>query len=169
MKTGATTNTITLDVHSVERLLDSDGSPLLGPRIHPEAARSIFRDAEGLRADNGFQVAIRVPPQDLPRRPEVEAAIHAHFAAATADAGFELRETLRRGGYGLLIALLAVATLVMFAEWLQVFSQGRFYTYLSESLIIIGWVESDSAALRSLSDPAQAQPRGRPGALPGPS
>ncbi|HEY5952745.1 MAG TPA: hypothetical protein VIT18_00180 [Terrimicrobiaceae bacterium] len=73
---GATTNTITLDVHSVERLLDSDGSPLLGPRIHPEAARSIFRDAEGLRADNGFQVAIRVPQQDLPRRPEVEAAIH---------------------------------------------------------------------------------------------
>ncbi len=113
-----------LNVHSVERLLDSDGSPLLGPRIHPEAARSIFRDAEGLRADDGFQVAIRFPPADLPRRPEVEAAIHAHFAAETADAGYELRETLRRGGYGLLTALLAVATLVVFAEWLQVFSQG---------------------------------------------
>jgi hypothetical protein len=28
----------------------------------------------------------------------------------------------------------------MFAEWLQVFSQGRFEKYLSESLIIIGWV-----------------------------
>jgi hypothetical protein len=36
--------------------------------------------------------------------------------------------------------LLAVAKLVVFAEWLQVFSQGRFYKYLSESLIIIGWV-----------------------------
>ncbi|HEY5952744.1 MAG TPA: hypothetical protein VIT18_00175, partial [Terrimicrobiaceae bacterium] len=32
-----------------------------------------------------------------------------------------------------------MATLVMFAEWLQVFSQGRFYKYLSESLIIIDW------------------------------
>jgi hypothetical protein len=29
------------DVHSVDRLLDRDGSPLIGPRIHPEVARAI--------------------------------------------------------------------------------------------------------------------------------
>ena len=140
MKKSAATNTITLDVHSVQRLLDAEGSPLLCPRIHPEAARSIFHDAERQRVNGDFQVAIRVPAQDLPRGSEVEAAIHAHFAAESADAGCELRETLRRGGYGPLIALLVVASLVMFAEWLQVFGQGRLYKYLSESLIIIGWV-----------------------------
>ena len=46
MKTGAAPDTITLNVHSVERLLDADGSPLLCPRIHPEAARSILYDAD---------------------------------------------------------------------------------------------------------------------------
>jgi hypothetical protein len=140
MKTDAATHTITLDVHSVERLLDADGSPLLCPRIHPDAARSIFHDAEGRRPNGGFQVAIRVPPHDLPRGSEVETAIHAHFAAETEDPGYELRETLWRGGYSLLLALLAVASLVMFAEWLQVLGQGRLYKYLGESLIIIGWV-----------------------------
>jgi len=86
------------------------------------------------RSQSGF------PPHDLPRGSEIETAIHAHFAAETADAGYELRETLRRGGYSLLLALLVVASLVMFAEWLQVLGQGRLYKYLGESLIIIGWV-----------------------------
>ena len=41
---------------------------------------------------------------------------------------------------GLLIALLAVATLVMFLEWLEVFGQERIYNHLREGLTIIGWV-----------------------------
>jgi hypothetical protein len=127
-------------VHSVERLLDADGSPLLYPRIRPEAAGRIFYDAEGQGPNGSFRVAIRVPPQDLPRGSEVEATPHAHFATETANAGCELREALRSGGYSLLLALLAVAGLVMFAEWLQVLGEGRLYKYLGESLIIIGWV-----------------------------
>ena len=140
------------------------------PRVSPEAARSILHGADAQSRSAGFQIQIRVPSEDLPRESEVEKAIKSHFVAEAADAGRELRETMRRGWQGLLLALLVVASLVFFSDWLKVLGTGRFNTYLGESLIIIGWVTLWSPAqllvfdhfpIRRRRNLARALPRSR--------
>jgi hypothetical protein len=94
----------------------------------------------------------RVPPQDLPHESEVETAIESRLLTEAADAGRELRETMRKAWQGLLFALLVVAGLVFLAHWLEVLGIRRFCHYLGESLIIIGWVTRWSPAQLLLFD-----------------
>jgi hypothetical protein len=59
-----------VDVHSVDRLLDRDGSPLIGPRIHPDVARAIRADAAAYPKGSRFQIRVGVParrPGPCPR------------------------------------------------------------------------------------------------------
>ncbi len=132
--------TLRLEIRSVDRLLDVEGSPLVGPRIHPEVAQTIYHDAEEFRGKQRFRIEICVPQDDVARTAEVEAAIHKHFSNQERDAISELRDTLGNGRISLFIALLVVAALVLISEWLQYFGQGRLHTLLGESLIILAWV-----------------------------
>lgn len=131
---------IRLQVRSVDCLLDVEGSPLIGPRIHPEVAQTLYHDAEEFGGKNRFRIEVGVPPTETSRISEVTLAIHTHFHTQERDASSELRETFSNGRISLFFAMLVVAALVIISEWMQAFGQGRLYTLLGESLIIIAWV-----------------------------
>lgn len=131
---------ISLSVHSVDRLLDQDGSPLTCPRIHPEVASLICAEAEESGVKDNFEIVISVPAEDSSLGVTVAAAVHAHYAEEAAATNRELRNTLTRGWINFVSAILVIAALVFLAEWLRALGERRIYSLLGESLVIIGWV-----------------------------
>jgi len=132
--------TLTLEIRSVDDLLDVEGSPLVGPRIHPEAARSLRAQASECPRRLPFCIAVKVPQADLPREAEVQAAIRLHFQEESAEAREELRTIGYKGRWSFFLALAVVALLITVSEAVLRLGEGRFVTVLSESLIIIAWV-----------------------------
>lgn len=129
-----------LEVRSVDEMLDAAGSPLVGPRIHPEVARAIQAQAAGYPRDAQFQINVTVPSPDGARQAEVEAAIRAHFRKEEADAVEELHELAHKGRWNILIALAVVALFIGLSEAVLRLGEGRVVTVLSESLVIVAWV-----------------------------
>ncbi|RKT47558.1 hypothetical protein [Thiocapsa rosea] len=128
------------DVHSVDRLLDRDGSPLVGPRIHPEVARAIRADAAGHPKGSRFRITAGVPSGDLGRLGEVRVAIQSHFREECVDAEEEIRALAHKGRWTFLVAFLVVGLVILANEAIVYWFDGRFITVLSESLIIVAWV-----------------------------
>ncbi len=128
------------DVHSVDRLLDRDGSPLVGPRIHPEVARGIRAEAAGHPKGSRFRIRVGVPSTDLGRVNEVRSAIQSHFGEECADAEEEIRALAYKGRWTFLVAFLVVGLVILANEAIVYWFEGRFITVLSESLIIVAWV-----------------------------
>lgn len=131
---------ITLSVRSVDALLDREGSPMLDPRIHPDASAAICSAALRDRKMVHPRIEIFVPRSDLSREQEVRAALSAHFQNEAEKAALELSENSRDGRTNLLFGILVVALLLAFSEWLARLGEGRLFTVLSESMIIIAWV-----------------------------
>ena len=131
---------LSFDVHSVDRLLDRDGSPLIGPRIHPEVARTIRAEAAEHPKGSRFRIRIGVPSADLGRLNEVRAAIGSHFQEECADAEGEIRTLAYKGRWTFLVAFLVVGLVILANEAIVSLFEGRFITVLSESLIIVAWV-----------------------------
>jgi hypothetical protein len=128
------------DVHSVERLLDRDGSPLVDPRIHPEVARAIRAEAAGHPKGSRFRIRVGVPSADLGRVDEVRHALRSHFREESADADEEIRGLAYKGRWTFLVAVLVVGLVILVNEAIVYWFEGRFITVLSESLIIVAWV-----------------------------
>lgn len=128
------------DVHSVDRLLDRDGSPLVGPRIHPEVARAIRAEAAGHPKGSRFRIRVGVPSTDLGRVNEARSAIQSHFGEECADAEKEIRALFYKGRWTFLVAFLVVGLVILANEAIVYWFEGRFITVLSESLIIVAWV-----------------------------
>jgi hypothetical protein len=131
---------IRLSVRSVDALLDAEGSPLLQPRVHPEVAAAIWSAAQRYPEAAEPRIELLVPEADLGREREVSAALCAHFRQEAEGALWDLKENSRNGRTNLLLGILVVAALVFISEWLSRLGEGRVFTILSESMIIIGWV-----------------------------
>jgi len=131
---------IRLAVRSVDALLDGEGSPVVEPRIHPDAAEAIWTEAVRAKNAGAFEICLTVPAADEARIPEAAAAIHHHFQRRGEDLGEELREIFREGRRSLAIGLLVVAGLIAASEGLLYLNASRLMYVLSESLIIIAWV-----------------------------
>jgi hypothetical protein len=129
-----------LAVRSVDRLLDIDSSPLAGPGIHPEVARALRAEASEHHCRSRFRLEIAVPAADLGRQPEVETAIQTHFQEELAECREELRMLAYKGRWTFALALLAVGLLIAVSEAVLLLGDGRLFTILSESLIIVAWV-----------------------------
>lgn len=129
-----------ISLSSVDGLIDAQGSPVIQPHIHPDAAAWIFDEAKENPTRSGYHIEICVPADDLSRRDEVESLVHAYFQAQALYANREFSEVLRKGLASLFRAFLVVAALVILAEYVQSLGSGRLYELLGESLIIIGWV-----------------------------
>ena len=132
--------TLKLRVGSVEQFLDFGGSPMLEPRIHPQAAKAIWCEALQQASCNRFLIEVTAPPEDLGRGAEVSEAIHHHFFWQTQEANEELHEIFREGRLGLLLGLIVVALLLAGSEAVLLLGRGRLLTTLSESMIIAAWV-----------------------------
>lgn len=131
---------ICLRVRSVDALLDAGGSPLLEPRLHPEFAEAVWREALRKPKAAGFQLEVTVPAADVERHREVSEAIHFHFLKQQREFAEELREIFRDGRRSLFIGLLVVALLLMLAEAIPYLWERRLAYAVSESLIIVAWV-----------------------------
>jgi hypothetical protein len=131
---------IDLEVHSVARLLDEAGSPLVGPRIHPVVAHAIRAQAEAAAKGSRFQIRITVPEDDIERRSEVESAVNQHFLEESRDADFEVKKLGEKGRRGFVIAFFAVGLFLILSELFLRIGDGRLPTILSESMIIVAWV-----------------------------
>jgi hypothetical protein len=131
---------LSIGVRSVDDLLDAAGSPLLEPRIHPEAARALEDQAGDHRRAGAFSITVTVPEDDAGRQGEVETAVQRHFQAVADTAAAELAELGRKGRINLLIALAVVAVFIGLSEAVLHLGEGRFVSVLSESLVIIAWV-----------------------------
>ncbi len=143
MTTNSNSTAITLAVHSVDQLLDVEGSPLIEPRLHPDVVRAIWESARSRRIklrDVSFFLTFEVPVADANRTDDVRHALCSHFQSECAEATNELRDVFRRGRIGLVISLGIVALLILISEAIQLLEGGRFATLLTESLVIIGWV-----------------------------
>jgi len=131
---------IQLEVHSVDALLDRDGSPLVCPRIHPDVAHEIRAKAKTSLKPADYRISITVPPEDLDRREEVEKAVNKHFENEARDAEHEVRLIGYQGRRSFMIAFLVVGAVLILSEAILQIGSGRFITILSESLIIVAWV-----------------------------
>ena len=131
---------LALAVRSVDRLLDLANTPLAGPVIHPEVARTIRAAATEHPRRSHFRIDVRVPAADLDRQNEVRTAIQTHFRGELAEAEDELRSIASKGRWTFLIALAVVALLIGISEAVRQLGEGRVVTVLSESLIIVAWV-----------------------------
>ncbi len=131
---------LSIDVRSLDDMLDADGSPLLELRIHPDVARSLRTHAERLHAKTPFEIEVVVPAEDIHRQAEAAEAIRWHFHEDEIDAGEELRELGRKGFWNVLVAMVVVAIFVCLSEAVLRLGEGRIVSVLSESLIIVAWV-----------------------------
>lgn len=129
-----------LSVRSVDRLLDIDASPLAEPGIHPDVARAIRAEAAEHPRRSRFCIAVTVPAADLDRQSEVETAIQTHFREELAKYREELRTIAYKGRRTFAVALLAVGLLIAISEAVLLLGDGRLFSVLSESLIIVAWV-----------------------------
>jgi phosphoserine phosphatase len=130
---------LSLEARSLARLVDDVSSPLLGARIHPDAAELLEARAMENGPAEGYVVRIATANPDLPAE-EVAAALRSHFAAETEQAERVHREHRRNGLKTLAVSLLVVAALLAGAESLHALGELRVYRLLSESLVIIAWV-----------------------------
>jgi len=131
---------LSLSVRSVEGLLDVSGSPLAGPRIHPDVARAIRAEAAEHPRRSRFRIEVRVPTGEHTRRAEVQTAIQTHFREELAENEDHLRALGQKGLWRFLVAMLVVGLLIAISEAVLRLGEGRLVTVLSESLIIVAWV-----------------------------
>lgn len=132
--------TLSLSVRSVEGLLDAGGSPLAGPRIHPDVARAIRAEAAEHPRKARFCIVVSVPDGEHTRQTEVQTAIRTHFHEELAESEERLRSLAQKGHWSFLAALLVVGLLIVISEAVLHLGEGRLVTVLSESLIILAWV-----------------------------
>lgn len=138
--TDASAITLPVAVRSVDELLDPGGSPLLGPRIHPDVADAIRSLAEREPRHAHFVIEITVPAGEVSRAGEVEQNVRHYFQEQESRAAEELRELRRKGLWSVFVALLIVTVFIGLSEAVMRLGEGRMVRVLSESLIIISWV-----------------------------
>ena len=127
-------------VRSVDALLDEDGSPLVEPRIHPEVAESIWKEALLQRRRPHFAIELTVPNGEPNPQSAVTDAVHFHFAQRAAESAEELRDVYREGWRCLGIGLIVAVLLLLASEGLVYIDSTRISQLLSESMIILAWV-----------------------------
>ena len=88
---------LSLPVVSVDRLLDTTGSPLATPHLHPEAADALLKLAERSQRGVAMQLEFVVPAQDKHRTDEVRHALVTHFQQSETELSHRLKSILRQG------------------------------------------------------------------------
>ena len=121
---------LSLPVVSVDRLLDTTGSPLATPHLHPEAADALLKLAERSQRGVAMQLEFVVPAQDSHRTDEVRQALATHFQQSETELSHRLKSILRQGRVAAIVGLVFVAAVLGIV---QVITR-------VESLTIIAWV-----------------------------
>lgn len=140
MQTPETATTLTLKIHSVERLFDDDGSPLIGTGIHPDAAQALRAEALRHKPGTAFRIAVTAPAGDLAREAEVQTAIRNHFTQEAEDVRYELAEIYRDARQSLGIGLVLAVLLLVFSDLLFEWKAQHLAESVARALIVLSWV-----------------------------
>ncbi len=129
-----------LPVVSVDRLLDTTGSPLATPHLHPEAAEALLKLAERAPRGAAMQLEFTVPAQDSHRTEEVRQALASHFQQIETEQTHLLHSTLRQGRVAAIVGLVFVAVVLAMAQIITRIESLNYTHAAVESLTIIAWV-----------------------------
>lgn len=131
---------LTLNITSIDALLDVGGTPLAAPHVHPEAADALRAQAQNAAPASTFRIAITVPAEDLPRRAEAEAAVRENFIHEQAAITQSLRELYRDARKSTLVGIGVGALLLLISELLLTFGGRPMTDALGRAMIIFAWV-----------------------------
>ena len=135
-----TTTTLQLPVVSVQSLLDTAGSALAAPHLHPDAVAMLLSLAEQSPRKTHFALDFTVPPQDVGRLEEVREAVEAQFTRTQEDAARQLRQIMRNGRVAAVVGLLFMALLLGSVQAALLLTDSHIVKAVSESLTIFAWV-----------------------------
>ena len=131
---------LSLPVVSVDRLLDTTGSPLATPHLHPEAADALLKLAERSQRGVAMQLEFVVPAQDSHRTDEVRRALATHFQQSETELSHRLKSILRQGRVAAIVGLVFVAAVLGIVQVITRMESLNFTHTAVESLTIIAWV-----------------------------
>ena len=131
---------LSLPVVSVDRLLDTTGSPLATPHLHPEAADALLKLAERSQRGVAMQLEFVVPAQDSHRTDEVRRALATHFQQSETELSHRLKSILRQGRVAAIVGLVFVAAVLGIVQVITRVESLNFTHTAVESLTIIAWV-----------------------------
>ena len=131
---------LSLPVVSVDRLLDTTGSPLATPHLHPEAADALLKLAERSQRGVAMQLEFVVPAQDSHRTDEVRQALATHFQQSETELSHRLKSILRQGRVAAIVGLVFVAAVLGIVQVITRVESLNFTHTAVESLTIIAWV-----------------------------
>lgn len=136
----STTTTLQLPVVSVQSLLDTAGSALAAPHLHPDAVAMLLSLAGQSPRNTHFALEFTVPPQDTGRLEEVREAVEAQFTRTQEDAARHLRQIMRNGRVAAVVGLLFMAVLLGSVQAVLLLTDSHIVKAVSESLMIVAWV-----------------------------
>lgn len=134
------TTTLQLPVVSVQSLLDTAGSALAAPHLHPDAVAMLMSMADQAPRNTSFRLEFHVPLQDTQRADEVQQAVAAQFTRVREDAGRQLARILRNGRFAAAVGLVFVVLLLSGAQAAMYLSKEHLVHAVSESLTVFAWV-----------------------------
>jgi len=135
-----TPTSLSLPVVSVDRLLDTTGSPLATPHLHPEAAEALLKLAERAPRGAAMQLEFTVPEADSHRTDEVRHALQSHFQQIEGELAHRLQSILRQGRVAAIVGLVFVAAVLAMVQIITHIESLNYTHAAVESLTIIAWV-----------------------------
>lgn len=121
--------------------------------IHPDAMKELYDQATELPVNKGFQLCLEIPESEAQQQAPIRNALQTQLSWNIHKCEREIREKIRQGIKTLFLGMLAVAALVLFAEWLKEIGSGRLHRIFGESLVIIAWVTLWGPAETLICDP----------------
>lgn len=139
MNNASPASTVSIEVVSVDMLLDRDNTPFTTPGLHADVANHILEHARHFPVRNNFRINVSVPEKDMGQAEVVQLAIHHHFKTAEIHAARELSEIWRDGRIATMIGLLFMSLLLGTGQLVMSITE-RESRLITESMTVFGWV-----------------------------
>ena len=139
MNNASSASTVSVEVVSVEMMLDLGNTPFTTPGLHADVASHILEHARHFPVRNNFRINVSVPAKDMVYAEEVQLAIHHHFKTAEIHAARELSEIWRDGRIATMIGLLFMSLLLGTGQLVMSITE-RESRLITESMTVFGWV-----------------------------
>lgn len=140
MNNTSSASTVSVEVVSVDLLLDRDNTPFTAAGLHADVASHILEHARHFPVRSNFRINVSVPEQDMVHAEEVQLAIHHHFKTAEIHASRELGEIWRDGRIATMIGLLFMSSLLLIGQLVTSITGDEISRLVTESMTVFGWV-----------------------------
>jgi len=134
---------IEMRLTNVQQLFNSlDPSPFHEKDLDEDAENYIVTCTQDFSLSEKLKLVFYLPPEQVmaPRATDIKTAIQNYFAYCFWAERRKLKQHLRQARSSLIIGLIFLFICLALSEAVNKFENIRFVSYLSESLIIMGWV-----------------------------